>query len=610
MALQTDFSERITGWRTAVSRASARFVDAIVNARLPYRFPSVAWHILILNLLGLILLVIGVFSVRSTETWLFDAKRDSLEIQGEMIAAAIAGNAQIETGRIIVDPDDLLPEAGRPLPDSDDLFSSLELAIRPERIAPILKKLVQPTNTRARIYTENGDLILDSEYLESQLRIDRKFLPPPGTTAVTDDSSWLDRNWGAFLSWVNPKDLPVYKDIGGANGKAYPELVAALKSGKSAPMLLVNQRGQHMVSVAVPIQRMTRIMGVLLISTRGSELETLLRRERQSILWVAATICLAMLALSGLLAATIALPLHRLSQAMEHVRVNLGSRDSIPDYTHRPDEIGKLSGTLLEVTAALCSRIEQSERFAADVAHELKNPLTSVRSAAETFPLVKTDKHREELAKTIQHDVRRLTRLIDDISNATRLDAEMALGLAAPVDIAGILVTVTAMFNDTWRDKGRSVSLNLARSPLGSGAFVVSGHETRIAQVFTNLVDNAVSFSPDGGVVEINGRIDEATVRIEFDDCGPGIPQESLEHIFNRFYTDRPGGEESFGNNSGLGLSIARDIIDSHKGRIWAENRLGGESSHDGTDPEIIGARFIVELPRSPQPGSRSGRSR
>lgn len=594
----------MTSWRATAYSLIRRAADAIVNARFLYRFPSVTWHIIILNLLGLIFLLLGVLYVRSTEAWLIDAKRDSLQVQGEMIAAAVAGDAQVSTGSIVVKPDDLVPRAGRELPNADDLFSNLEFLIRPERVAPVLKKLVQPTNTRARIYTDDGELILDSAYLESQVSISRRVLAPPGSTDPAADYSVIESLWNGILNWFSPKDLPVYKDIGGANGNAYPELKRAL-AGETEPLLLVNERGQHMVSVAIPIQRMTRIIGVLLISTQGSEIDTLLRKERQSITWVAVIAALAVMALSGLLAATISLPLHRLSQGADRVGANLGSRETLPNYTHRADEIGMLSGTLREMTNNLYQRIERSERFAADVAHELKNPLTSVRSAAETFELVKTDAHRAELARTIQHDVKRLTRLIDDISNATRFEAEMALGAASKVDLAGILGAVTDMFNDTWSDRNRSVKLRLTGHPENASQFMISAHEARLGQVFTNLVDNALSFSPEGDAVEIIGRLQGNIVRIEILDNGPGIPEEAIDNIFNRFYTDRPGGADDFGNNSGLGLSIARDIIEAHKGKLWAENRRSG-----GKTTKQTGARFVVELPALPTARVRGGRKR
>ncbi|MEL6287421.1 MAG: HAMP domain-containing sensor histidine kinase [Pseudomonadota bacterium] len=313
-----------------------------------------------------------------------------------------------------------------------------------------------------------------------------------------------------------------------------------------------------------------------------------------------------------LLAAAISLPLHRLSAASERVRANLNSRESLPDYTHRADEIGKLSGTLREMTDALYRRLEASERFAADVAHELKNPLTSVRSAAELLPIVKTDAHRHELSETIQHDVKRLTRLIDDISNATRIDAEMGRSSTTPVNLGDVLSTIRDMFNDTWRERDRSVTLSIEPS----APCIVHGHETRLAQVATNLVDNALSFSPEGEAVKIRLSQQGAVYRIEVCDAGPGIPEESLENIFHRFYTDRPGGAESFGNNSGLGLSIARDIVEAHNGRLWAENQYEAASASGGGDTErseeksVLGARFVVELPvaeAARRGGSRRG---
>ncbi|MEO0618056.1 MAG: stimulus-sensing domain-containing protein [Pseudomonadota bacterium] len=590
MALQSDITTRLSGWRSGFGRWYRRLEDLIVTARLPYKLPSVTWHIALLNLAGLIFLLIGILAVRSTEAWLIDAKRDSLGTQGQMIAAAIAGNASVSTGRLVVNPDELLLESGRAL--GDDPFGGLEFAIRPEGIAPIVKKLVQPTNTRARIYTDNGTLILDSEYLESQVQIQRRRLAAPGEADPSTETSIVD----AVLGWFRPRDLPVYKDIGGANGKAYPEFLIALQ-GQASTMLVKNQRDQDMVTVVVPIQRMTRIIGVLMLATQGSEIDRLLRKERQSITLVAGVAAGAMFLLSLLLAATISLPLHRLSQATERVRSNLGSRESLPDYTHRADEIGMLSGTLREMTRALYRRLETSERFAADVAHELKNPLASVGGAAQLIEGAKTDEMRAQLSSLIQHDVKRLTRLIDDISNATRFEAEMAMASAAPVDLKVLLVTVRDMFNDLWRERDRSVRVQFSSPGLADGAYLVSGHEPRLAQVLTNIVDNALSFSPVGGVVAIDGKRVGDMWRIEISDTGPGIPDVALYNIFERFYTDRPGGEDSFGNNSGLGLSIARDIIEAHRGQLWAENVAAAADDKSTIPPTPAGARFIIELP-------------
>ena len=233
------------------------------------------------------------------------------------------------------------------------------------------------------------------------------------------------------------------------------------------------------------------------------------------------------------------------------------------------------------MTQALYSRIDAIESFAADVAHELKNPLTSLRSALETLPRVKSGPSQERLMQVMQHDVRRLDRLISDISDASRLDAELARSEARPVDLAALLQAVTAMLEDSPRSRGVALKVNIDRRG-ASQVFTVLGHDSRLAQVITNLIDNACSFSEAGGEVRIRLRrerdrdvdADPATaerVVIEVEDDGPGIPPHALERIFERFYTDRP--VEGFGQNSGLGLSISRQIVEAHYGRIWAENR-------------------------------------
>ncbi len=225
------------------------------------------------------------------------------------------------------------------------------------------------------------------------------------------------------------------------------------------------------------------------------------------------------------------------------------------------------------MTDALYTRIEAIESFAADVSHELKNPLTSLRSAVETLPLAKTDTSRGRLMEVIQHDVRRLDRLITDISDASRLDAELQRQEAEPVDLTRLLKTVVGVQNDVRRGDGVSVSLEFEHAPGASGEFVVPGHDSRLGQVINNLIDNARSFSPRGGEVRVTCRRHKETVEIVVDDDGPGIPPHALGRIFERFYTDRPE-EQGFGQNSGLGLSISRQIVDAHGGRIWAENRV------------------------------------
>jgi two-component system sensor histidine kinase ChvG len=268
------------------------------------------------------------------------------------------------------------------------------------------------------------------------------------------------------------------------------------------------------------------------------------------------------------------------------------SRIEIPDFTTRRDEIGDLSGALREMTNVLYSRIEAIESFAADVAHELKNPLTSLRSAIETIPLAKNRENQERLFAVIQHDVRRLDRLISDISDASRLDAELQRQESAPVDLHTLLGTVVSIANQVRGDDGVEVALSFeGGSPK---AFVVPGHDSRIGQVIDNLIANARSFSNPGGSVRVTARRLKDMVEIVVDDDGPGIRPDAFEKIFERFYTDRP--HQGFGNNSGLGLSISKQIIDAHGGKIWAENRYG-VPTHEGAEPLVLGARFIVQLP-------------
>jgi two-component system sensor histidine kinase ChvG len=273
------------------------------------------------------------------------------------------------------------------------------------------------------------------------------------------------------------------------------------------------------------------------------------------------------------------------------VRRRTGSRVEIPDFTRRRDEIGHLSGALRDMTDALYCRIEAIESFAADVAHELKNPLTSMRSAVETLPLAKSDTSRARLLAVIEHDVKRLDRLISDISDASRLDAELQRHQTDAVDLTRLLTTVVTVANEVRHDDGVTVSLKFEGNPR---SFVLPGHDSRLGQVVDNLIDNARSFSPPGANVRITCRRLKQEIEIVVDDDGPGVCAEAQEKIFQRFYTDRP--HQGFGQNSGLGLSISKQIVEAHDGRLWVENRLASAGA-DGAPPRVLGARFIVRLP-------------
>jgi len=345
----------------------------------------------------------------------------------------------------------------------------------------------------------------------------------------------------------------------------------------------------------VPVQRFgfRAVHGALLLSTQGGDIDHMVTAERLKILKVFAIATVIMIVLSGLLASTIAGPVRRLADAAEHVRRRIKTRTEIPDFTGRRDEIGHLSGALREMTDSLYNRIEAIERFAADVAHELKNPLTSLRSAVETLPLAKTENSRSRLLAVIEHDVRRLDRLISDISDASRLDAELQRNDVAPVDMRRLLTTLASVANSARQDDEVPVQVRFEGTP--SESFLTPGHDSRLGQVISNLISNARSFSPAEGSVRMVCRQARGDIEITVDDDGPGIRPDALEKVFERFYTDRP--HQSFGQNSGLGLSISKQIIEAHGGKIWAENRNG--ALDENGEPSVLGARFVVRLPAS-----------
>jgi two-component system sensor histidine kinase ChvG len=551
-------------------------------------FSSLTRRILFLNLAGLAVLVTGILYLNTFRDGLIDARVESLMTQGEIIAGAIAASATVETDSISIDPEKLLElQAGESLGPGSDQLDNLDFPINPERVAPVLRRLISPTRTRARIYDRDANLLLDSRHLYSRGQILRYDLPP-----VDDEQPGIVERVEKFIfDFFRNKELPVYHEQPGGNGAAFPEVVKAL-TGSPSTIVRVSEQGEQIVSVAVPIQRFRAVLGVLMLSTEGGDIDKIVAAERKAILRVFGVAALVTAILSMLLASTIANPLRRLSAAAVRVRRGVKSREEIPDFSDRQDEIGNLSIAVRDMTNALYARIEAIESFAADVSHELKNPLTSLRSAVETLPLAKNDTSRARLMEIIQHDVRRLDRLITDISDASRLDAELAREDAAIVDLKKFTTDLIAVSRETTRNKKAvEIELKVAKLPAGAKGYFVAGHDLRIGQVITNLIENARSFVPDehGHITISLARAGKFNI-ITVDDNGPGIRAENIDRIFERFYTDRPAGE-AFGQNSGLGLSISRQIVEAHGGTLTAENI-------PGTKPgEIKGARFVVTLP-------------
>lgn len=551
-------------------------------------FSSLTRRIVVLNLTGLVALSIGIIFLSQFRNGLIDARIQSLLVQGEIIAGAIASSATVESdSSITLDPDKLQNlQPGQSYGPNEDALYGIDFPINPERVAPILRRLVSPTKTRARIYDRDGVMLVDSRNLFGRGDVLRFDLPSP----TADKPGLFERAFIALRMWLGRGDLPVYHELGPDDGKGYAEVADAL-NGQNASMVRINERGDVIVSVAVPVQRFRAVRGALMLSTQGADIDNMVEAERLAIIKVFLIAAGVMIVLSILLAGTIAEPVRRLADAAESVRRRIRSRVEIPDFTRRRDEIGHLSGTLRAMTNALYSRIEGIESFAADVAHELKNPLTSLRSAVETLPVAKTDESRGRLLAIIQHDVRRLDRLISDISDASRLDAELQRQEAAPVDLAKLLSTLVAVANEVKRDDGVKVTVKFEGG--GARAFQVPGHDSRLGQIVDNLIENARSFSPAGGTVRVTCRRLRNQIEVYVDDDGPGVRDDVREKIFERFYTDRP--HQGFGQNSGLGLSISKQIVDAHGGSIWVENRAGAPGP-DG-EPSVLGARFIVRLP-------------
>jgi two-component system sensor histidine kinase ChvG len=549
-------------------------------------FSSLTRRILFFNVAATVVLVGGILYLNQFREGLIDARVESLLTQGEIIAGAVSASASVDTNSITINPEKLLElQAGQsitPAPNDEDL----SFPINPERVAPVLRRLISPTRTRARLFDADANLLLDSRHLYSRGQVLRFDLPP----VTPETQSWGDWFTSMFNRMLQPSSLPQYKEAPGGDGSIYPEVMNAL-TGVRGAVVRVTEKGELIVSVAVPVQRFRAVLGVLLLSTQAGDIDKIVHAERLAIMRVFGIATLVNIVLSLLLSSTIATPLRRLSAAAIRVRRGARTREEIPDFSARQDEIGNLSIALREMTTALYDRIDAIESFAADVSHELKNPLTSLRSAVETLPRAKTEESKQRLTEIIFHDVRRLDRLISDISDASRLDAELARADASPLDL-DVLMKGLVDISRQISTKKKSVTIDyvIDRKAGAKTSFVVNGHDLRIGQIVTNLIENARSF-----VAEESGRItvrlsrqkDRCIVQVE--DNGPGIQAEDIDRIFERFYTDRPA-SEGFGQNSGLGLSISRQIAEAHGGSLRAENVVDKYGV-------ISGARFTLSLP-------------
>src|SRR5271163_96903 len=555
-------AERPSAPRSPARAASSPGPGADLRPRTGRRWPisPLTRRILAVNVLALALLAGGFLYLGKYQASLVGQQIESLKTQGEVFAAALGEGAVLDS---VDEGEILLPDLARQM----------------------MRRLVEPTRARARLFDIKGDVIADSRVLRGPGdSVQVLELPAPKT------SSPIVRFADRVYDWIVDKlprrtRYPKYHESAVQRADDYDEVMRALR-GETASEIRSDPASSGLVlSVAVPVQRYKQVLGAIMLSTGSGEIEEDVRTVRLELLRIFSVALLVTVLLSFYLAGTIVRPIRRLAAAAERAR-GRRARVEIPDFTLRGDEIGDLSGSLREMTDALWQRMSAIERFAADVAHEIKNPLSSLKSAVETAVRIEDPANQRRLMAIILDDVERLDRLITDISDASRLDAELSRLELAPIDIAAMLRAIVDVHDATHAEDGPRLVLDL---PERGRPLVVPGIETRLSQVFRNVIANAVSFSPPRREIRLTARLDGRAVLVNVEDEGPGVPEDKLTAIFDRFYTERPAGEK-FGTHSGLGLSISKQIVEAHRGAIWAENRKtpGGA---------VVGARFCIRLP-------------
>ena len=516
------------------------------------RFSALTRQVLAVNLIALGIVIAGVFALDQYRRGLIEGRLDALATHASIVAAALGDAAAPQF-------------------------------LDPGRAWRIVSSLPPTFGPRARVFRNDGELVADSrDSARAGGRVAMRELPPPEAPARAllarlDDA--LDR--------LLTGDLPPSVEAEHRRVEYFSEAVAALRGGIGA-RARHDAEGRLVLNVAAPVRRVREVLGAVLLTAGAPDIEARVRETRRDAMLSGLAVLGLTVLLSLWLAGTVTRPLRRLAAAAERVAAGqAGGAADIPDLSRRADEIGDLSVALRDMTAELRARVEEIERFAADVAHELKNPLSSLHSAADIFVRVEDPADRRRLRDVLLQDIARMNRLIGDISAASRLDAELTRAVAAPVDLAALLETLVAVERGKAADEGpRIVFARPAPGPV-----TAPGIEDRLGQVFRNLIDNAVSFSPPDGTIRVTleARPDHALATVE--DDGPGLPPGRIAAIFDRFYSERPSGE-AFGLHSGLGLNIARRIVEAHGGQLRAENRPGA------TPGAVAGARFIVRLPR------------
>lgn len=529
--------------------------------RIKRRLSRLTLRILAINLFAVAILFVGVLYLDRYQSSLIQAELEAVSHQANLFARAV-GELAIEQDR------------------------TADRRLSPSLVRQMVRRASAALPSRARVFGADGELIADS------LRLGRpgglvliRPLPPP--TSDRFMRALAERMYDSIVNWLPRRSgLPLYRESVRQLSNAYPEVIQALR-GTSVQTVRATENGGLVLTVAVPIQKYRKVLGALLFSMEGKKIDQAVRSVRFEILGVFGVVFAITVALSLYLAGSITRPVQRLAAAAERVRTGHDRRHSIPDFGDRRDEIGDLAMALRDMTDNLWQRMDAIERFAADVAHEIKNPLTSVRSAVETAARIEDPNQRAKLFAIILDDVDRLDRLISDISEASRVDAELSRQDSEEVEISKMLNALSQIYTATDRIGDRELVCEVDTS---GEDLIVTGKEDHLVQVIRNLLDNAITFSPPNGRITVRATVSRSLITVAVDDEGIGIPNGKLDAIFDRFYSERPSGEK-FGTHSGLGLSICRQIISAHRGSIKAENRISASG-------EVMGARFTIELPR------------
>lgn len=541
-------SRRFMGSVIATKKPKRKTNAPVDNRRRRRRRGGIAGIIFIANFAGLVILVLGSLLFNELRTGLTQAKADALRAQGSTIASVLA-------------------EAAIP-PDAEPVLDEA-------RARAILKRLFREPGARLRLFDQDRRPIADSTILYDEISV--RPLPPIGPSAPNINEAAGKAVGDARIFIQGAVDNPQL---------ALSEEVASALTGRTVARERYDDSGERVVSVSVPIQRVRAVVGVLTLES--SDVSAVVEAERRALYpFIFASILVTMLSAS-LLAWSIAVPLRKLAEAADNVRRGRAPSLQADHLRARPDEIGDLADALTVMTASLQERIDANESFAADVAHEIKNPLAAIRNAAELLPRATSDESKAKLENIILADARRVDRLVTDIANASRLDAELARASKTRFSLADMIDDMGRVYVSIAHGADAKVSV---RHLDDTDRLITFGREEAISRILTNLLDNAISFSPSAGEVILSGERRHGRIVIRVEDEGPGIPDEALESIFRRFYTHRPtsageGGQAEFGKHSGLGLAIARQIAEGHGGTLKAQNRA-----------DQPGARFVLELP-------------